>query len=155
MSANPNRFLLVLHGHIPDVIGHGTWPHGANWLYEAAAETYLPFLRMVETLKDEGVRFRATVGLTPVLAEQLEDPRFCDGFRVYLKQRAQAAAEDRDLLAVAGDRAAADLAERWRNIYLGLLADFEKRERGDLVAAFRTLAEEGVIEPIASAATHG
>ena len=44
------RFLLVLHGHIPDVMGHGTWPHGANWIYEAAAETYLPFLRMARRL---------------------------------------------------------------------------------------------------------
>ena len=36
--------VLVLHGHLPDVLGHGSWPHGANWLYEAAAETYVPFL---------------------------------------------------------------------------------------------------------------
>ena len=45
----PATFVLVLHGHLPDVLGHGTWPHGANWLYEAAAETYVPFLRAAES----------------------------------------------------------------------------------------------------------
>ncbi len=34
-------FCLVLHGHLPYVLRHGTWPHGEDWLYEAAAETYL------------------------------------------------------------------------------------------------------------------
>ncbi|MEM9753736.1 MAG: hypothetical protein AAF916_10170, partial [Planctomycetota bacterium] len=29
-------FCLVLHGHLPYVLHHGTWPHGEDWLYEAA-----------------------------------------------------------------------------------------------------------------------
>ena len=37
-------FCLVLHGHLPYVLRHGIWPHGEDWLYEAAAETYLPLL---------------------------------------------------------------------------------------------------------------
>lgn len=158
MSAT--RFLLVLHGHIPDVVGHGVWPHGENWVYEAAAETYLPFLRTVETLWREGTPVKATVGLTPVLAEQLQDPRFVEGFRRYLAQRAKAAAEDVPRL-VLGDGVEApqpllaDVAERWRAWYEGLLADFEARPGHDLVASFRRLADVGVIEPIACAATHG
>src|SRR5437867_2155931 len=32
--------LLVLHAHLPWVLGHGRWPHGESWLYEAAAEFY-------------------------------------------------------------------------------------------------------------------
>ena len=34
-------FSLVLHSHIPYVLAHGSWPHGMDWLYEAAAETYM------------------------------------------------------------------------------------------------------------------
>ena len=63
-------FCLVLHGHLPYVLRHGTWPHGEDWLYEAAAETYLPLLATI----DECVYFNApphiTVGLTPVLLER-------------------------------------------------------------------------------------
>ena len=50
------RFLLVLHGHIPDVVGHGVWPHGINWLYEAAAETYLPLLDMPPSAPQESIQ---------------------------------------------------------------------------------------------------
>ena len=35
-------FTFVLHSHLPYVIGHGRWPHGMDWLNEAAAESYIP-----------------------------------------------------------------------------------------------------------------
>src|SRR5258707_833637 len=41
-------FALVLHTHLPYVIRHGRWPHGSDWLCEAAAESYLPLLRLLE-----------------------------------------------------------------------------------------------------------
>lgn len=146
--------VLVLHGHIPSVLGHGTWPHGANWLFEAAAESYLPFLRAMERLRAERIPVKATVGLTPVLAEQLQDERFKTGFRWYLRQRARAAREDVEVM-VRGSEDGAELAERWRSFYAELREDFESRPSLDLVASFRDLADAGLIEPIASAATHG
>ena len=36
------ELVLALHGHLPWVLGHGRWPHGESWLYEAAAGVYLP-----------------------------------------------------------------------------------------------------------------
>ena len=148
------RLLFVLHGHIPDVVGHGTWPHGENWLYEAAAESYLPFLARARALAADGVRVRFTVGLTPVLAEQLQDPRFKEGFPRYLAQRARAAALDREALGTIGDEGAF-LGEGWRRFYTDLRETFLALPGHDVVAAFRELADEGLIEPIASAATHG
>jgi 1,4-alpha-glucan branching enzyme len=148
------RLLFVLHGHIPDVVGHGTWPHGENWLYEAAAESYLPFLRHVWRLRAEGVPVRVTVGLTPVLAEQLQDPRFKEGFTRYLAQRARAGALDRDALGKLGDPASL-LGEGWRRFYTDLRDVFHALPDRDIVGAYRELAEEGLVEPIASAATHG
>ena len=32
-------FSFVLHSHLPYVLSHGRWPHGTDWLFEAAAET--------------------------------------------------------------------------------------------------------------------
>ena len=43
----PAAIALTLHAHLPYVVNHGTWPHGLEWLHEAAAETYLPLLRML------------------------------------------------------------------------------------------------------------
>ncbi len=154
MQRPPTTFVLVLHGHIPDVLGHGTWPHGANWLYEAAAETYLPFLIAVERLLEAGIPVKATVGMTPVLCEQLQDPRFAAGFDVYLAQRARAAGEDRERLSSIGDGDAASVAGFWAAFYGNLRADFTRRP-GGLVPSFGRLAERGALEMIASAATHG
>src|SRR5438128_2539910 len=46
---------ITLHSHLPYVINHGTWPHGLEWLSEAAAETYLPLLRVIGELEREGI----------------------------------------------------------------------------------------------------
>ena len=150
----PVTLVLVLHGHIPDVLGHGTWPHGANWLYEAAAETYQPFLIAVERLLAAGIPFKATVGMTPVLSEQLADERFTRGFEDYLAQRTRAAREDEARLSASGDAQATSVAGFWSAFYEGLRSDFAGRE-GGLTPSFHALAERGALEMIASAATHG
>ena len=49
-------FLLCLHTHMPYVLSHGKSPHGTDWLYEAAAECYLPLLHALDRLKNEGIR---------------------------------------------------------------------------------------------------
>ena len=38
-------FVLMLHSHLPWVLNHGRWPHGSDWLSEAALDTYLPAAR--------------------------------------------------------------------------------------------------------------
>ena len=50
---------------MPYVEGFGTWPFGEEWLWEALAGVYLPMLR---ALREAPV----TLGLTPVLCDQLE-----------------------------------------------------------------------------------
>src|SRR5512136_335800 len=92
-------FSLVLHSHIPYVLAHGSWPHGMDWLYEAAAESYLPLLDVFERLAAEGRPARTAVSFTPVLMEQLKDPAFVRGFDGYLDMKIEAAASDRDYFA--------------------------------------------------------
>ena len=135
-------------------MGHGVWPHGTDWLYEAAAETYIPFLRMADGLAKGGVPFRATVGLTPVLSEQLSDPRFFAGLKRYLQRKAQAAEKDAATMAASGEEGAS-LALHWKAHYESLLDDFEGRYDRDLLAAFRRLEEAGHLEIMSCAATHG
>ncbi len=70
---------FVLHSHLPYVVNHGTWPHGLDWLHEAAAETYLPLLRVLGSLEGRGVRLKASINLSPILLEQLSHPTFQEG----------------------------------------------------------------------------
>ena len=69
MSSRPTGALaLVLHSHMPYVEGFGTWPFGEEWLWEAVACVYLPLLEVLDGAP-------VTVGLTPVLCDQLEAMR--------------------------------------------------------------------------------
>ncbi len=148
-------FTLVLHSHIPYVLAHGSWPHGMDWLYEAAAESYLPLLDVFERLADEGLPARVSIGLTPVLIEQLEDPAFVRGFDAYLRMKREIAAADARHFEKTGNPVLRPLAEAWEAWYAKRLEDFSVRFRADIVGAFRSLQDRGQIEVLASAATHG
>ena len=113
-TANAPRgaFTFVLHGHLPYVLTHGTWPHGSDMLFECAAESYLPLLQIFDKLVAEGVSPKVTMGLTPVLVEQLADPAFKDQFAAYLEERSRLAAENRDAFSRENQSRLADLAGR-------------------------------------------
>ena len=66
--------MFVLHSHLPYARLAGRWPHGEEWIHEAAAETYVPLLETLYDLVEEGIRFKLNIGITPVLVEQLADP---------------------------------------------------------------------------------
>jgi len=149
-------FTFVLHSHIPYARLAGRWPHGEEWIHEAASETYIPLLQTLYDLKDEGVNFRLTLGITPVLAEQLADPLVLEHFTQYLDSRIAAAQSDM----IYFDRPETAnghlryLAEWYKQGYEKIKADFEVRFNRDLIGAFRQLQDEGYIEIITSAATH-
>ena len=56
IQGKPKGYLsFTLHAHLPYVVNHGTWPHGLEWLLEAATETYLPLLRVLGRLDRKSV----------------------------------------------------------------------------------------------------
>ncbi|HET9328693.1 MAG TPA: 1,4-alpha-glucan branching protein domain-containing protein [Candidatus Eisenbacteria bacterium] len=148
-------FTLVLHSHLPWVLHHGRWPHGVDWLNEAAAETYLPLWRLLEKRARSGQPLGVALGLTPVLCEQLAHPDFTKEFATYLETKLEAAREDRAALSRTGESEMAALAERWETFYRASLEDFLGPHGSNLVARFRRLEERGAIEIITCGATHG
>ncbi len=87
-------FTFVLHSHMPYARLAGRWPHGEEWIHEAISETYVPLLNALYDLAEEGVQYRLTIGLTPILAEQLADPDILDHFDAYLDEKIEAARAD-------------------------------------------------------------
>ncbi len=87
-------FTFVLHSHLPYARLAGRWPHGEEWIHEAASETYIPLLNALYDLRDEGVRYKVTIGITPVLAEQLADPDVRDHLDEYLGDKIARAKQD-------------------------------------------------------------
>ncbi len=87
-------FTFVLHSHMPFYRGAGRWPHGEETLHEVMAETYVPLLEALTDLMESGIRARLTLGVTPVLAEQLADPLIISHFEEYLQQEIDAATSE-------------------------------------------------------------
>ena len=143
---------FVLHSHLPWVLHHGQWPHGVDWLNEAAAETYLPLWRVLHERRDRG-SLGVTLGMSPVLCEQLAHPDFHREFLRYLGEKIAAAVADRAAFAHEPEMAA--LAHRWEQFYRGTLEDFMGPHGANLVTRFRRLEEAGAIEVVTCGATHG
>jgi 1,4-alpha-glucan branching enzyme len=153
---NPSAgcFSFVLHAHQPLVLHHGTWPHGLEWLLEAATETYLPLLRVIRRLSSDGVPFHANVSLSPVLLEQLAHPDFRAELLQYLQRKILSAKEDAAFFAQAGEHHLLYLARHWDRTFSEALAEFEALD-GNLIAGFQAAEQNGSINLMTSAATHG
>ena len=145
---------FTLHSHLPYVVHHGTWPHGLDWLHEAAAETYLPLLRVFAELESQGLALKANVNLSPILLEQLAHPTFKEEFLKYAKQKIDAAEKDADDFRRRGESHFAQVAEFWARFFENAASHFESLGR-DIVSGFRHFYDSGAIEIITCGATHG
>lgn len=154
-ETKPSGFLtFTLHAHLPYVVNHGTWPHGIEWLHEAAAETYLPLLRVLGNLERDGIALRCNLNLSPILLEQLAHPVFQAEFPKYLERKIVAAREDEAYFLSMSEPGYAETARFWHRYFTGALAHFQKLG-GDIIQGFRYFNDKGLIEIITCAATHG
>jgi 1,4-alpha-glucan branching enzyme len=146
-TSRDGALALVLHSHMPYVEGFGTWPFGEEWLWEAVACVYLPLLDLLDGAA-------VTLGLTPVLCDQLETMRGEAGDRYvrFLRDvRAPIHAEDAAGLEASGEPELAAEVRRSAEDYTRAEQRFEEHGR-DLVSAFGALRG---VELWTSAATHG
>ena len=149
-------FVLALHSHLPYVLNHGRWPHGSDWLCEAALDSYLPLLEQLQELAapPHDTRAPVTIGFTPVLANQLASPAFALELEAFFDQREAVFREAPAALAATGDAALMPLVDYWKARLSRLRKLFQSLDR-DIVAAFRRLQDDARLEIIGSAATHG
>ncbi len=141
MSERIGDIAIVLHSHMPYVEGYGTYPFGEEWLFDAVLRSHLPVLAVAAEL---------TISVTPVLADQLEDPATAERLVAFGRELRVRSAE-LDAADVEPELAPACVAEAVR--YRAALAELE-RFGGDPLAAFAAAEREGRIELLASAATH-
>ncbi len=145
----------MLHAHLPWVRQNGVHPAGEEWLFQACAETYVPLLELLERLAHDGHRDLLTLGLTPVLLEQLDDPDLLAELHGWLGRRvwdvaqtvARHPAPDRPQLEPVWEH-------HWRR-QRRLLGFVEERVLGrGFGPLFAELADAGVIELLGGPATH-
>jgi 1,4-alpha-glucan branching enzyme len=146
------RFVLVLHSHLPYVLGKGRWPFGEEWLHEIVLDTYLPLLESLERLAKDEIPASVAIGLTPILMEQLKSSDFISKFRKWTDTK-QSALRD-DFRHLPDTQEARDLNAFYRDELDRRRVQFDAME-GDVVGAFASLQERGRIEVMTSCATHG
>ena len=145
---------FVLHAHMPYVEGFGTWPFGEEWLLEAMAASYLPLIDLLERAGENQQGQVATVGITPVLADQLAVPEIGERFlRFMTETRAECHRLDIAGLEETGQHGAAEALRASARDYEWAAEEFEGRD-GDLLGALAALQRAGTIELWTSTATH-
>ncbi len=147
-------FALVLHTHLPMVVNHGRWPHGSDWLCEAAFECYLPLLETAHRLVAEGLTPKWSINLSPVLVEQLASPEFQQELGFYHDNVRRACAESRAHFEREGRHDLVKLCHFWEAFYERMW-ELHRRIGGDIPGTFGDLERQGHLEILTCAATHG
>ena len=144
---------LVLHAHLP-FVRHPEHEEflEEDWLFEAITESYIPLLGMMERLVRDEVPFKLTMTVTPTLSAMLQDQLLCERYLRHL-DRLIALAE-REIGRHRDDPSLSGLAEFYHRHFI------ESRDRflhwnADVIGVFRRMRDEGCLELMASAATHG
>jgi 1,4-alpha-glucan branching enzyme len=152
MSESEGTFCLVLHSHLPWLAHHGSWPVGEEWLYQSWAHSYLPVMDLLRRFADEGRRDVLTLGVTPVLAAQLDDPYSLRAFHEWLgtwRLRTEHAAG-----LWRGQDALSALAADENRAATRALEDFETRWRHGFSPVLRSLVDSDVIELLGGPLAH-
>jgi 1,4-alpha-glucan branching enzyme len=145
---------LILHAHLP-FVRHPEHEHflEEDWLFEAITETYIPLLRMMQRLVNDGVSFKLTMSITPTLCAMLQDGLLRERYIRHLDLLIDLAA--REQKRNRKHPKLRELAEFYFDMFLGSRCFFAEQWKCDLLAAFRELQETGTLEIIGCAATHG
>jgi 1,4-alpha-glucan branching enzyme len=144
---------LVLHAHLP-YVRHPEYEEflEEDWLYEAITETYLPILAALERIADDHVPCRVTLTLTPPLVSMLRDELLMGRYEKRLDSLVELG--ELEVRRTAKDASLRDVARFYLDRFTAIRKAFVVRYRRDLVAAFRRLQDQGILEIITCGATH-
>ena len=133
----------VLHAHLP-YVRHPEYPSflEEDWFFEALTETYVPILRVLDGLLNDGVEYRLTMTLSPPLVSMMTDDLLVGRYHRHLDNLVELA------------RREVDRTKRWQPqfhdlawFYLHEFSDVRRIFRevygSNLVSAFRKHRDAG------------
>jgi 1,4-alpha-glucan branching enzyme len=146
--------LLVLHAHLP-YVRHPEYERflEERWFFEAVTETYVPLIKFFDRLAEEGKPFKATLSVSPPLANMLEDPLLRDRCVRHLDLSVRLAEAECERTRNWPD--VHFLAQVYRRLFEEARETFVGRCGTRLVQALREHADAGRIELMTCAGTHG
>jgi 1,4-alpha-glucan branching enzyme len=144
---------LVLHAHLPFVRHpeHEKFLE-ESWLFEAVTETYVPLIQILENWRLDAIEARITLSLSPTLCTMLGDPLLRARYERHLNGLIELA--EKEIHRTHWDRAFRELAWMYHHKFT-MARETWRNHEGNLVSAFKKFQNEGRIEIITTAATHG
>lgn len=144
---------LILHAHLPFVRHpeHDRFLE-ENWLFEAITETYIPLIQMMDGWLHDRMETRLTITLSPTLCSMLLDPLLQERYLRHLNGLIELA--DREIHRTHWDASFHHLAWMYHHRFT-TIRDIYFAYGRNLVGAFRKFQEQGKLEIITTAATHG
>src|SRR5437762_9085673 len=145
---------LILHAHLP-FVRHPEHEHffEEDWLFEAITETYIPLLRMMQRLVNDGVPFKLTMSITPTLCAILQDELLRERYVRHLELLIDLTQRERKRNRKHSKLR--ELAEFYFDLFSETRHFFVEQWKCDLLAAFRELRNTDFLKIIGCAATHG
>ncbi|TFH05326.1 MAG: DUF1957 domain-containing protein [Spirochaetales bacterium] len=145
--------ILLLHAHLP-YVRHPEHEEflEETWLFEAISETYLPLLRVLDSLDADGVPFRLSLSISPTLATMLQDKLLQDRYIRYTNKMLELA--EKEVGRTRNDPKINRLARMYQDLHTANLHDFVEKYERDLIRGFDYHYKRGKVEILATAATH-
>ncbi len=154
MSEPKGYLALVLHSHLPFVRHpeHDSFLE-ERWLFEALTETYLPLLGRLQRLANDKNPFRITMSFTPTLLAMLADPLLQARYVRHLDHLIELSAKE--IERTRWQPPFQRLALFYHHRFTTARQQFVDSHHRHILPAFRELMDAGVLEGMASCATHG
>jgi 1,4-alpha-glucan branching enzyme len=151
----PKGYLaIVLHAHLP-YVRHPEFEDflEEDWLFEAITETYIPLIKVFDSLVRDGIDFKITISLSPTLISMFMDHHLQEKYLRHINKLIELSYKE--IERTKWDGAFNRLANMYHSMFLDARRIFVEECRMDLTNAFKRLQNEGRLEVITCCGTHG
>ncbi|MDD5496244.1 MAG: DUF1957 domain-containing protein [Candidatus Omnitrophica bacterium] len=151
----PKGYLaIVLHAHLPFVRHpeHEDFLE-EDWLFEAITETYIPLIRVFDSLVRDNIDFRLTLSVSPTLMSMFMDSHLQEKYIRHINKLIELSA--REIERTKWEPSFNKLARMYHDDFLEARRIFTDVYKKDLNIAFRKFQDLGRLEVITCGATHG
>jgi 1,4-alpha-glucan branching enzyme len=145
---------LVLHAHLP-YVRHPEYRSflEEDWLFEAITETYVPLIRVLQRLTNDGVACRLAISMSAPLVSMLRDRLLQDRYVEHISKLC--ALTEQEIDRCRKEPRLRGLAEMYHGFFCDVRRAFTEEYGLDIVKAFRDFQDAGKIDVLTCGATHG
>jgi len=144
---------FVLHAHLP-FVRHPEYDQflEERWFYEAMTETYIPLIKVMDRLLEEGVKFGITISISPTLLSMMEDGLLTERYTAHLERLIELSSKEIDRTSY--DPHLNHLARMYHTIFSEARDVFVNKYRRRISTAFKKYHENRLIDLITTTSTH-